>query len=191
MLGYARSPSGARDEVRQGRALRAAGCDDIVIDRCRHPHPARGGLRAVLTQLGPGDVLVVTRLNRAARSLQGLAQVLATAAARGVRIRSLAEPWSEAAGEGAMVAALAAFQRGLAIEACQEGASAARSRARAVRAPLIDDGKLAEVDQMRRDGFPTSEIATLLGVHRATLYRALGARRSRAPHTASTTGRAS
>jgi DNA invertase Pin-like site-specific DNA recombinase len=131
------------------------------------------------TSSGPGDTLVVWKLDRLGRSLRHLVDVVTGLAERGVEFRSLQESIDTTTPGGKLVfhvfAALAEFDRDLIRERTAAGLAAARARGRhGGRPPVLDPGRVEltrELYASRR--YTTAEIARRLKVGRSTLYRYL------------------
>lgn len=135
VIGYARVSTTDQDLAAQRRALTAAGCAEIVEETRSGADRGRPELARLLARLRPGDSLVVVRLDRLARSLAHLLEVMALLQARGVLFRSLADPIDTAGASGTLVlqilGAVAEFERALIRERTRAGLAAARARGRA------------------------------------------------------------
>jgi len=135
----------------------------------RRPVAAGGRARAAAA----GDILVVWRLDRLGRSLRHLDQ-------RGVGFRSLQESIDTTTTGGRLVfhlfGALAEFERDLIRDRTLAGLEAARQRGRRGGRPTaMTPAKQRQAERMYADKTPVSEIAAVLSVGRATVYRALNA----------------
>jgi DNA invertase Pin-like site-specific DNA recombinase len=134
LIGYARVSTAEQDLAAQRRALAAAGCVEIVAETASGGDASRPELARLLARLGPGDTLVVARLDRLARSLAHLLAVIAGLEARGARFRSLADPIDTTGPSGTLVlqilGAVAEFERALIRERTRAGLAAARARGR-------------------------------------------------------------
>jgi len=134
LIGYARVSTAEQDLAAQRRALAAAGCAEIVEETASGGDAARPELARLLARIGPGDTLVVARLDRLARSLAHLLAVIAALEARGARFRSLADPIDTTGPSGTLVlqilGAVAEFERALIRERTRAGLAAARARGR-------------------------------------------------------------
>src|SRR6056297_3521979 len=131
-IGYARVSTDEQDARQQQAALRAAGCTRIFTDTASGASRARPALGAALAATGPGDVLVCPRLDRLARSLAHLLDIVETLAARGAGFRSLADPVDTTSAQGRLtlqiLGAVAEFERALIRERTRAGMAAARAR---------------------------------------------------------------
>lgn len=183
LLGYARVSTDAQDLTIQREQLAAAGCARIFAERITGARRDRPELVRMIDQLRPGDVVTVTRLDRLARSTRDLLDIAEQIQAAGAGLRSLSEPWADTTSPaGRMVltvfAGIAEFERELIRERTRRGLEAAKARGVRFGPPVRL--KAAQLDHARelieREGRPVTEVARLLGVHRATLYRALARR---------------
>jgi DNA invertase Pin-like site-specific DNA recombinase len=131
--------------------------------------------------LRAGDVVTVTRLDRLARSTRDLLDIAERIQAAGAGLRSLAEPWADTTTPaGRMVltvfAGIAEFERALIIDRTRNGREAAK--ARGVKFGPKPTLSQEQIEHARRlidqDDYTVKQASALLGVHRSTLYRALG-----------------
>jgi DNA invertase Pin-like site-specific DNA recombinase len=156
-IGYARVSTADQDLEPQHRALRAAGCSEVVTETGSGADRARPALAALLLRRGPGDTLVVVRVDRLARSLRHLLEVMETLATRGVAFRSLGDPIDTAGPSGTLIlqilGAVAEFERALGRERTLAGLAAARARGRVGGNPglkRLDPAMLARLGSARR-----------------------------------------
>lgn len=176
LVGYARVSTSRQLLDSQVHALDEAGCIRIFTEKVSGRSADRPELVACLDFLRPGDVLVVPRLDRLARSLQDLIAIVADLRRRGVGFRSLHEAIDTTTAGGRLVfhifAALAEFIRELIVEGTHEGLDAARARgARLGRPPALNAEQIAHARQLLTNPETSiSSIARLLGVSRATVY---------------------
>ena len=182
LYGYARVSSIDQDLSLQRAALLAAGCDVIRAEKAsgaRRDH--RSELQGLLEFLRPGDTLVVTRIDRLARSLKDLQDIVHELQQKGVALRATEQPvdTGSAAGKAflAMLGVFAEFETNLRRERQMEGIRAAQQRGvYRGRKPSID---VAEVRRLRtEEKLGPAAIARRLGIGRASVYRVL---RSKAP----------
>ena len=179
LIGYARVSTQDQSTGMQIDALKAAGCDKIFTDKASGASANRPELEAALNSLRDGDVLVVWRLDRLGRSLKHLVAVVADLEKMGIGFRSLNESIDTTTAQGKLIfhifAALAEFERDLIRERTKSGLAAARARGRkGGRKPSLSPKKIQVARQMYAQGDSTvAEIAKVLGVSRATIYRHL------------------
>ncbi|MBD9640883.1 recombinase family protein [Ensifer sp. ENS07] len=181
-IGYARVSTQGQDLTQQRSALTEAACNRVFEEKVSGARKDRPELGRMLDHLRPGDVIVVTRLDRLARSTSDLLGITERIKDAGAGLRSLAEPWADTTSPaGKMIltvfAGIADFERSLILERTSSGRAAAK--ARGVRFGPPSSLTLEQIAHARelieREGKPVAAIARLLGVHRATLYRALAA----------------
>ena len=178
IFGYARVSTEAQNLEAQTDALHRAGAARVFADRISGSLRARPELDRMLDQLRPGDVVMVTRYDRLARSLKDLLDIAQTIAAKGVGFRALAEDIDTTTPAGRLVfhvfASIAQFERERIAERTREGLAAARARGRVGgRPPALSAAQKAEVCRMRDDeGRSVADIARLFRVSPQTVRRA-------------------
>ncbi len=182
LIGYARVSTQGQDPAQQRDTLREIGCTRIFEEKISGATRERPELGRLLDHLRPGDVVTVTRLDRLARSTADLLHIAERIKDAGAGLRSLAEPWADTTTPaGRMVltvfAGIADFERSLIAERTSAGRTAAKARGvKFGPRPSLSPEQVAHARQLiAREEKPVTEIAALLGVHRATLYRALEA----------------
>lgn len=179
LIGYARVSTTDQDPALQLDALNEVGADRVFTDHGISGSAAqRPALDRCLDQLRHGDTLVVWRLDRLARSLRHLLDLVEQLAGRGVYLRSLTEQIDTSSASGRLVlsvfGALAEFERELIKERTAAGLAAARTRGARIGRPSRLEG--AALDQARAlvaSGHRVCDVARTLGVGRSTLYRVL------------------
>lgn len=178
IIGYARVSTDDQSLDAQTDALTAAGAGKIFADRISGSKRARPELDRMLDQLRPGDVIVVTKYDRLARSLCGLLDIVETIKERGGEFQSLAEDIDTATPAGRLVfhvfASIAQFERERISERTREGLEAAKKRGRVGgRPPALSAAQRDEVRRMRdEEGRRLTEIAQLFRVSVKTVRRA-------------------
>ncbi|MBA3305499.1 MAG: recombinase family protein [Thermoleophilaceae bacterium] len=181
LVGYARVSTADQSLTLQTDALSAAGCEKIYTDVASGAQHERTGLDEALHFAREGDTLVVWRLDRLARSLRQLIEVVNDLAARGVHFRSLSEEINTETAGGRLIfhvfGALAEFERELIRERTNAGLIAARARGRrGGRKPGLNEDQVKIALQLADNpAVSIPEICRTLGVSRATLYRHLAA----------------
>jgi DNA invertase Pin-like site-specific DNA recombinase len=93
--GYARVSTNGQDLGSQEAELMAAGCAKVFKEKVSGAKTDRAELAKLIRRLEPGDVLIVTRLDRLARSTRDLLNVLATVGEREAGFRSLKDTWAD------------------------------------------------------------------------------------------------
>lgn len=143
LIGYARVSTGEQDAAQQQAALAAAGCGRIFTDTASGAARGRPALESALAAAGPGDVLVCVRLDRLARSLAHLLEIITRLEARGAGLRSLADPIDTTSAQGRLtlqiLGAVAEFERALIRERTRAGMAQARARGRRPGNPALGD----------------------------------------------------
>ena len=187
-IGYARVSTLEQDEGLQRDALTAAGCQRVFVDKASGKLEHRPALDAMIEQLRRGDAVVVWRLDRLGRSLRNLIELVSELESRGVGFVSLTESIDTTTPGGKLIfhifGALAEFERDLIRERTMAGLAAARARGRKGGRPTVwTTAKLATARSMYRDGQQdVATIARVLGVSRASVYRALAPERTAVLH---------
>ena len=177
VYGYARVSTTDQDLEIQEAALKAAGCDIIRSEKVSGTSTqGRDELRTLLTFIRKGDSLVVTRIDRLARSIGDLQDIVRTLKARGATLRATEQPidTSTAAGKAFldMLGVFAEFETNLRRERQLEGIAKAKSEGVYKGRPASINIKT--VQALREKGLGATEIAKKLGIGRASVYRVLG-----------------
>jgi DNA invertase Pin-like site-specific DNA recombinase len=173
VIGYARVSATDQDLSIQEAALRAR---RLRRDpRWEAERQARAELRTVLDFIGKGDVLLVTRVDRLARSISDLQDIVRTLKAKGAILKATEQAIDSGTAAGKcfldMLGVLAEFETNLRRERQLEGI--AKAKAAGVyrgRRPSIDQ---AQVEKLKPDGLGATEIAKRLKIGRASVYRVL------------------
>lgn len=175
-IGYARVSTTDQDLSLQQAALEAAGCDVIRAEkRSGTTTEGREELRTVLEFLRRGDVLMVTRIDRLARSVGDLQRIVETVKARGASLKATEQPIDTGTAAGKcfldMLGVFAEFETNLRRERQLEGiAKAKQTGVYKGRPASIDASKVRE---LKDQGMGASEIARVLKIGRASVYRVL------------------
>lgn len=181
LIGYARVSTDDQEAQLQHDALSAAGCTRVFTDKASGKNTDRPELAAVLDYVRPGDTLCVWKLDRFARSLIDLVNMVDALAARGIGFKVLTGALASIdpnTPDGRLmlqvVGAMAEFERSLIKDRTRAGLDAARAQGRVGGRPAVMDAdKLAAAKARKAKGESVTAIAKALGVSRATLYRAL------------------
>lgn len=177
IIGYARVSTDDQDCSIQEDALRAAGCGIIRAERRSGTTiEGRAELDTILSFIRSGDTLLVTRVDRLARSVADLEKIVATLRGRGAYLRATEQPIDTSTPAGVaflqMLGVFAQFETAIRRERQMEGI--AKAKAAGVykgRARSVD---VQQVKGLHAEGVGASEIAKRLGIGRASVYRALG-----------------
>jgi DNA invertase Pin-like site-specific DNA recombinase len=131
-LGYARVSTEDQMTDAQTDELRAAGCGEIYQEHGSGASRARPELAQLMRDIGAGDVLVVVRLDRLARSVSHLLEVIERLEDKGAHFRSLRDPIDTSTPQGMfslqVLGAVAQLERALISERTKAGIKAARAR---------------------------------------------------------------
>lgn len=182
VVGYARVSSVGQSLDVQLDQLNAAGCDKIFAEkRSGRSTSGRENLEAALDYVRDGDVLVVARLDRLARSMTDLRQIVDRLNAKGVGFRALQQGAIDTTrSDGRLMlnilASFAEFETDIRKERQADGI--ARAKAAGVYKGRPATISSAEVAALKGEGLGASEIAKRLKIGRASVYRLLGERRS-------------
>jgi DNA invertase Pin-like site-specific DNA recombinase len=175
-VGYARVSTTDQDLTIQIAALEAAGCDLIRSEkRSGASAAAREELETILAFLQRGDTLTVTRIDRLARSIGDLQDIVRELRKKGVTLKATQQPidTSSAAGKAFldMLGVFAEFETNLRRERQMEGIKAAKARGvYKGRPPSIRPELIAA---LKAEGLGATAIARRLGINRASVYRLL------------------
>lgn len=178
LIGYARVSTKDQDTALQEDALRKAGVERIFIEKASGAKEDRPELTKMLDMARKDDVVVVSRLDRLARSIRHLIQIAADLQERGVHLRSLSDNIDTSTASGElhfhMLAALAQFERKLIQERVNAGLISARAAGRIGGRPAkLTPEQIRKAHDLIAAGHSVASIAKDYGVHRATLGRAL------------------
>jgi DNA invertase Pin-like site-specific DNA recombinase len=177
IIGYARVSTDGQSVEAQQAALIAAGTERVFAEKVSGAVTDRKALAKAIASLGSGDVLLVTRLDRLARSTRDLLNVLATVADRGAGFRSLADPMIDTTSPHgrlilAVLGALAEFERSMILARTSEGRRRAMDRGvRFGRKPKLSEFQVREALARRANGEPLVDIGRSYGVSHSTISR--------------------
>nr|WP_295746400.1 recombinase family protein [uncultured Acidocella sp.] len=176
-IGYARVSTYGQTLDAQLAQLKAAGCAWIYREKATGARADRKELLKMLRQLAAGDVVVVTRIDRLARSAFDLFAIVKQIADAGARFCSLAEPWADTGTSTgrlmlAVLGGLADVERDLIRTRTAEGRSRAAARGQHMgRPPALTPQQQAEARQRRAEGATLKELARSYNVSAATISR--------------------
>ena len=174
--GYARVSSRDQDLSIQEAALKAAGCELIRAEKMSGTkREGRAELDLLLQFVRAGDELVITRIDRLARSIGDLQDIVRTLQAKGATLRATEQPIDTTTAAGKcfldMLGVFAEFETNLRRERQLEGI--ARAKAAGVYKGRKRSVPVEQVKQIRAAGRGATEIAEELEVSRQSVYRAL------------------
>jgi DNA invertase Pin-like site-specific DNA recombinase len=178
VIGYARVSTIDQDLSIQRTALKAAGCDVIRSEkRSGTTTQGREELRTVLDFLRKGDVLMVTRIDRLARSIADLQDIVRAVRERGAALKATEQPIDTSTAAGKcfldMLGVFAEFETKLRRERQLEGIAKAKAAG-------VYKGRTASIDgnrvrELKAQGMGPTQIAKALKIGRASVYRVLEA----------------
>ena len=166
----------------QERELRSIGCEKVFAEKVSSV-AQRDQLEAALDFCRDGDQFIVTKLDRLARSVGDLLNIVARLEAKKVSLRVLSmsgsRPLDTSTATGrlmlAVIGAVGQAERETVLECQREGIAKAQREGRYKgRAPTVRQ-KATEIIRLKEEGVKPSEIASRLGVGRASVYRVLNA----------------
>ncbi len=177
ILGYARVSTKDQKLDGQRDALLCAGAERIFADTITGTARSRPEMDRMMTELRSGDVVVVAKYDRLARSLKDLLEIVDLIQSCGAGFRSIGEDIDTTTPAGRLVfhvfASIAQFERERIVERTKEGLEAARKRGRVGgRPPALSPAQKAEVRRMRDEEHrPIPDIASLFKVSEKTIRR--------------------
>lgn len=160
LIGYARISTEDQTHLPQSQALKSAGCAEIHEEQTSGGNRSRPVLAHVLERIRKGDTLVVVRIDRLARSLSHLLEIIERLEAKGAFFRSLEDPIDTASPQGKstlqLLGAAAEFEPALIRERTKAGLASAHSMGRVGGNPGLrakDPAALRKVRLARQDGY--------------------------------------
>jgi DNA invertase Pin-like site-specific DNA recombinase len=177
ILGYARVSSDGQTLDNQKQALKAAGCNKVFAEKESGVKTDREQLRKLLKAVSEGDTVIVTRLDRLARSMRDLLNVLHDISEAKATFKSLADPWCDTTTPHGklmltVLGGLAEFERDLIKSRTSEGLARAKANGvRMGRKPKLSHFQRQEALKRRDDGETLTAIAQTYGVAHTTIMR--------------------
>ena len=177
-VGYARVSSLGQDLAIQVEKL--AGCDKLFKEKRSGVDAGRPALRACLEYLREGDTLLVTKLDRLARSTPDLYRIVSQLSERGVAFKVIDDPSIDTTSRTGklimgILALIAEFENDIRRERQQDGIN--KAKAEGVRfgpKPLLTEQVVEKIKQLRAEGLTVPEIMRRTKLSKASVYRALG-----------------
>jgi DNA invertase Pin-like site-specific DNA recombinase len=180
--GYARVSSNTQDYAAQIDALKAAGCDRIFSEKASGKSiNSRPEFTKLMRALLPGDTVVVSKLDRLARSSRDLHNILHELQERSCGFVSLGDSWCDTTTDvGRLVltimGGISEFERSLIRQRCQDGIDRAKRKGTKFGRPsTLDMGQRRKIAERYRAGETMAELAREYGCGEATIWRALKA----------------
>ena len=177
VYGYARVSTNGQDLGAQIAELQTAGCGNIYKEKASGAKTDRPALAKLIRRLDAGDVLIVTRLDRLARSTRDLLNVLATVGERKAGFRSLKDTWADTTTPHGrlmltVLGGLAEFERELIRARTGEGRKRAKARGVKFGRPVkLTAHQRQEAIQRLAEGTLQADLARSYGVSQATISR--------------------
>ena len=174
--GYARCSTQSQDLAIQRNALLSAGCEVVREEKVSGTSlKGRSELNTLLEFLRKGDELVVTRIDRLARSMRDLQNIVYELTEKGVHLSATEQSINTSTPEGKcfldMLGVFAEFETRLRHERQMEGIKKAKEKGvYKGRKQTLD---VAKIKELAAEGLMKTEIAKRLGIGRASVYRAL------------------
>jgi DNA invertase Pin-like site-specific DNA recombinase len=154
LIGYARVSTDDQSTAAQAEELRAAGCGQVHQEHGSGGSRTRPVLTRLMRDMKPGDTLVVVRLDRLARSLSHLLEVIEVMEERGVHFRSLRDPVDTSSPQGKfalqVLGAAAELERSLIRDRTRSGLASARLAGRVGGNPGLKAGDPESLKKIRR-----------------------------------------
>lgn len=178
IIGYARTSTIEQEAgfEAQMRELETLGCDKLFKEQVSSV-ARRGQLEAAIDYLRDGDTLVVTKLDRLARSTRHLGEIMETLTAKKahLKIMDLGIDTATATGELVvnLIGAIAQFERKMMLERQREGIAKAQSEGKYKGRKPTARAKTDDVLRLKSEGMSATNIAKELGIGRASVYRIL------------------
>ena len=175
--GYARVSTDGQSLASQDVELHAAGCGKVYAEKISGARSDRPELAKVLKRLTTGDVLIVTRLDRLARSTRDLLNILDDIANRGAGFKSLHDAWADTTSAHGrlmvtILAGLAEFERELILARTSDGRTRAKARGiRFGRPAALTVHQRQEALQRLANGEAQADVARTFNVSQATISR--------------------
>ena len=177
VYGYARVSTAGQTLAAQDAELAKAGAAKVYRETASGAKTDRPVLAKLLKRLEPGDVLMITRLDRLARSTRDLLNILDRIGQAGATFKSLADAWADTTTpHGRLIltvlGGLAEFERELILARTSDGRSRAKARGvRFGRPAALDAHQRAEAIQRLAEGATQADLARSYGVSQATISR--------------------
>lgn len=176
--GYARVSTTDQDNTRQVEELQKHGCEVIYQDKISGAKKARPELDRMLSELKPGDTVIVLKLDRLGRSLSHLIELIDHFKKRKIEFKSLGDPVDTTTATGRaffqMMAVFAEFERGVISERVRHGMASKKANGAKFGRPKKDfDTILSEIYRLQEGGIKAKEIQKVLNLSHAKYYRLL------------------
>ena len=176
-IGYARVSTLEQNTASQEQQLQAEGCTKIYIDYLSGKTDKREQLQAMLDFIREGDTLVITKLDRLARSTTDLLKIAEQLKTRGAALKILDMQIDTNTPAGSLIftifSGLAQFERENMLQRQQEGIAIAKAQNKYKGRKPIDINKLHEVQNLIGEGMSATQATKQVGISRRTYYNAM------------------
>lgn len=177
-LGYGRVSTAEQSTDIQKSALLTAGADKLFLENYTGTKASRPELDRLRDQMRSGDTVLVTKLDRLARSTKDLLNLVSEFQEAGVELQVLEQNINTKTTEGKfllnVLSAVAELERDMIVARTQQGLAAAKAKGRlGGRKSKLSPAQMAEVKNFYEGGKSVSDIAGLFNVSRANIYRVL------------------
>lgn len=181
-IGYARTSTTEQEAglEAQRRDLEAAGCEKLFVEQVSSV-ASRDQLEAAIDYLRDGDTLTVTKLDRLARSMRDLLDIVERIEAKGAGLRILAMSLDTKTATGKLMlnvlGSVAEFERSMMLERQREGIAKAKAEGKYKGRKPTAKAKASEVEALLAAGVSPTEVARQLGIGRSSVYRVMDERK--------------
>lgn len=180
LIGYARTSTVDQDAglEAQLKELEALGCDKVFHEKVSSVQ-TRKQLTAALDYLREGDIIVATKLDRLARSVKHMGEILDIVKEKKAHLKILDMDIDTSSATGELVfnllVSIAQFERRIMLERQREGIAKAKAEGKYKGRKPTAQAKAEDVIRLKDEGIKPTEIAKQLGIGRASVYRILQA----------------
>jgi len=177
IFGYARVSTADQDTAAQVETLNAAGAAKVFFDKISGVKADRPQLKKALASLDKGDVFLVTKIDRLARSARDLLNIVHEVTEAGATFKSLGEPWADTSSELSefmlvVLAAVAKLDRATILARTAEGRARAKAKGKSLGRPhKLTKAQQAEARAMLAAGRSTHEVGEVFNVSHSTIVR--------------------
>lgn len=178
IYGYARVSTQGQTLEAQIEALTAAGAERIFREKVSGAKADRPELQKLLKTVEHGDMVLMTRLDRLARSTRDLLNILNALSERGAAFRSLGDPWADTStAQGRLMitilGGLAEFERHLILDRTRDGIARAKAQGKKLgrRPALTHEQKAEAVRELASGNMTTRDLARRYNVSHSTIVR--------------------
>lgn len=177
-LGYGRVSTAEQSTDIQESALLAAGADKLFLENYTGTKASRPELDRLRDQMRAGDIVLVTKLDRLARSTKDLLNLVSEFQEASVELQVLEQNINTKTTEGKfllnVLSAVAELERDMIVARTQQGLAAAKAKGRlGGRKSKLSPAQMTEVKKFYEGGKSVTDIAGLFNVSRANIYRVL------------------